>query len=431
MKLTPLDIKKQEFTRSFRGVDAQEVYNFLQMVGDQWNNLLDENRRLEQKVKEYDSKLEHYRKIEEALQEALETARDNSHKTIENAQREAQIILKEARSASEEIRKKASTDHKRLKHDISKISGRRDEVIARLRAFLMSELELLSRFEGQDAIGYVRLDPGDSKQLRGRGDYYNEVNINAAYHSQPVAPQQPPQQPPNDFGNRAVDLPVNEEETTYEEEIPINETFAKASPEINGGAPKADEFNAQPEKPTVSASEGLSTDELEFIKSTVSSATQQPVVDDIFKPAEPEIDATWQQSMAGLGNTGVGGANNGPVQSGDGRSNTPPPPQEADDSWIVRHGDQRPANNQRAMNVQPNQQAPQHSAPQHSAPQHTAPQHSAQPNPMQSNPTTPASRRPSLGGFASPLFGPDSDQDDLSATPEEIEKIRRILNDLD
>ena len=102
MKLTPLDIKKQEFTRTFRGVDAQEVHSFLQMVAEQWDGVLDENRRLEQKVRDLDGKLEHYRKIEEALQEALETARDNSHKTIENAQREAQIILKEARSAAEE-----------------------------------------------------------------------------------------------------------------------------------------------------------------------------------------------------------------------------------------------------------------------------------------------------------------------------------------
>ncbi|MFK7845921.1 MAG: hypothetical protein AB8G77_11515, partial [Rhodothermales bacterium] len=43
----------------------------------------------------------------------------------------------------------------------------------------------------------------------------------------------------------------------------------------------------------------------------------------------------------------------------------------------------------------------------------------------------PSNNKPNLGGFASPLFGTESDQDDLSATPEEIEKIRRILNDLD
>ena len=369
--MTPLDIKKQEFTRSFRGVDAQEVYNFLQMVGDQWDNLLDENRRLEQKVREYDNKLEHYRKIEEALQEALETARDNSHKTIENAQREAQIILKEARSASEEIRKRASTDHKRLKHDISKISGRRDEVIARLRAFLMSELELLSRFEGQDPIGYVRLDPIDNKQLRSRNSG-QEVNINASYQSHTMPVDVP--------DNPVVDLPVDEQETSYEEEAPVNEAFA--APTSNATARDLNLSLLQNDSPEdkVSGSEGLSTDELEFIKSTVSSATQKPVNDDIFKPAEPEVDEAWQRSLN----------NDYPAKNGQSHGAGEQTVDGSGAGWIVK-----PAANSNAGN------------------------------------NTPPANAPNLGGFASPLFGTDNDQDDLSATPEEIEKIRRILNDLD
>ena len=50
----------------------------------------------------------------------------------------------------------------------------------------------------------------------------------------------------------------------------------------------------------------------------------------------------------------------------------------------------------------------------------------------------PAAQEPASPGttsagrnFTPPLFDPDRDSDDLSATPEEIEKIRRILNDLD
>lgn len=395
--MTPLDIKKQEFTRSFRGVDAQEVYNFLQMVGDQWDNLLDENRRLEQKVREYDNKLEHYRKIEEALQEALETARDNSHKTIENAQREAQIILKEARSASEEIRKKASTDHKRLKHDISKISGRRDEVVARLRAFLMSELELLSRFEGPDPMGYGRLDVADSKQLRGRSS--NEININAMYHSHAI--------PTNQHQEPVVDLPIDEEEAPFEEEQPsVNDTFtASTTSAVNTSAVNNDinlsSLPGEPVEPTSPSSEGLSTDELEFIKSTVSSATQQPVIDDdIFKPAEPEVDEAWHRSMA---NNFQPNGQNGQVRP-DPTKTTPRTQDGSGAGWIVKPtGSSTPAGPPANSN-------------------HPAPNFKPAPN---------LNKNPNLGGFASPLFGTESDQDDLSATPEEIEKIRRILNDLD
>lgn len=391
MKLTPLDIKKQEFTRSFRGVDAQEVQSFLHMVAEQWDSLLDENRRHEQRVKELDSKLEHYRKIEEALQEALETARDNSHKTIENAQREAQIILKEARSAAEEMRKRASTDHKRLKHDISKISSRRDEVIARLRAFLMSEMELLARFEGQDPIGYVRLNSGDHHQLN-EPDYYGnsssgrEVHVNSSYNRTGTG-QYVQDDPP-------VNLPVDEEEVPFEEESLEAEAFFGS----DGASSKDDE--AQFEfgvadnsiEHTPSSSEGLSTDELEFIKSTVTSATKGVAVEDIFKPAEPTEpkERLWQN--------GNGQNENNPA---------PKPPAE--------HAKPSPTSNPFFAKDEPPQ--PDNGWTVRPAPQQKAPPPPGNPNRQ--------------GGFSSPLFGAESDVDDLSATPEEIEKIRRILNDLD
>lgn len=390
MKLTPLDIKKQEFTRSFRGVDAQEVQSFLHMVAEQWDSLLDENRRHEQRVKELDSKLEHYRKIEEALQEALETARDNSHKTIENAQREAQIILKEARSAAEEMRKRASTDHKRLKHDISKISSRRDEVIARLRAFLMSEMELLARFEGQDPIGYVRLNGGDPHQLN-EPDYYGntssgrEVHVDSSYNRSGSG-QYIQDDPP-------VDLPVDEEEVPFEEESLEAEAFFGS----DGASDKEEEapFNfgvaQNTEEQMPSSSEGLSTDELEFIKSTVTSATKGVTVEDIFKSAEPQEpkEKLWQNGN-GQGDSNAA-AQSPPQHAKPSPSSNPffakdEPPQ-PDTGWTVR------------------------------------------PAPQQKTPPPPNPTR--QGGFSSPLFGAESDVDDLSATPEEIEKIRRILNDLD
>ena len=368
MRLTPLDIKKQEFTRSFRGVDAQEVHDFLHELASQWDSLLDENRRLEQKVREFDSKLEHYRKIEEALQEALETARDNSHKTIENAQREAQIILKEARSAAEEIRKKSAQDHKRLKHDISKIGGRRDEIVARLRAFLMSEMELLARFEGQDPVSFIRLDRNDHRQLNPSRyeDPGHEINMRPSYSSSID----------DAFDKTPVDLPMDEEEVSFEEELTTPE------PTRNGDF----DFTLTGEGKDADSTDGLSSDELEFIRSTVTSATPHVVDDDIFKPAESEIKQDWNRESASAPQNGRHSGGLSDTNSG----SSDRPAHDNAGGWIVK-----PAVRQPSQDVSP--------------------------------PTT----APVNQGFTSPLFSPDQDNDDLSATPEEIEKIRRILNDLD
>lgn len=166
MRLTPLDIRKQEFTRTFRGYEAEEVQAFLHMVSSQWEGMLDEQRHLEDRLRELESKLVHYEKVEEALQEALQTARETSRKALENAEQKARLIIMEAEKRAEDIKKDAETERHQIKREAAKLSGRRNEIVARLRAFLMSEMELLARFEGDDPIGFIKLLPTDERRLQ-------------------------------------------------------------------------------------------------------------------------------------------------------------------------------------------------------------------------------------------------------------------------
>ena len=151
MRLTPLDIKKQDFERSFRGFDVEEVRAFLAMVANQWEEGEDERRRLEDRVRNLENKMEHYERVEEALQEALQTARESSEERLENAERKAAVIVEEAKARGDEIRSEARQERNRLHRQIDELSSRRNELAARLRAFLSSEMELLEHFEGENA----------------------------------------------------------------------------------------------------------------------------------------------------------------------------------------------------------------------------------------------------------------------------------------
>lgn len=166
MRLTPLDIRKQEFTRNFRGYDAEEVHAFLQMLANQWEELQDENRRREEKIRELDGKLRHYEKVEEALQEALQTARESSRKTLQNAEEKATMLIDQAEARADEIKREAERERHELKRETVKLSGRRSEIVTRLRAFLMSEMELLARYEGDDPVGFIKLLPMEEKRMR-------------------------------------------------------------------------------------------------------------------------------------------------------------------------------------------------------------------------------------------------------------------------
>lgn len=146
MKLTPLDIRKQEFARTFRGFDVDEVQAFLQMLSGQWEEMLSEQRRLDQRVRELESKLRHYERIEEALQEALETARESSKQALESAREKSNRIIEEAESRSEEIKRAAERQRHEIRNQTNELIDRRNGIVARLRALLTSELELLAHF---------------------------------------------------------------------------------------------------------------------------------------------------------------------------------------------------------------------------------------------------------------------------------------------
>ena len=50
MKLTPLDIKKQEFKRGLRGFDPIEVESFLEMVAEEYESAIREKNVLADEV---------------------------------------------------------------------------------------------------------------------------------------------------------------------------------------------------------------------------------------------------------------------------------------------------------------------------------------------------------------------------------------------
>ncbi|PSQ82683.1 MAG: hypothetical protein BRD30_13735 [Bacteroidetes bacterium QH_2_63_10] len=150
MKLSPLDIRKQSFDTALRGYSKEDVDAFLQMVSEQWEEMLDEQRRLEDQVESLEDKMDHYQQVEEALQEALQTARENSEQKLENARRKAELMIQEAEARGDEIKREAREDREVMRHQVDQLQERRDEVVARLRAFLMSEMELLMRFDDED-----------------------------------------------------------------------------------------------------------------------------------------------------------------------------------------------------------------------------------------------------------------------------------------
>ena len=102
MRITPLDVRKQEFKRSMRGLDADEVRAFLTTLADEYEAVLVDNKQLRERVLEQDEKLAEYRNLEKTLRDTLMTAERVTQEARETARKEGEILLQEARQKVEQ-----------------------------------------------------------------------------------------------------------------------------------------------------------------------------------------------------------------------------------------------------------------------------------------------------------------------------------------
>ena len=147
MKLTPLDIKKQEFKKVMRGYDPVEVDTFMDMMANEFEDLLKQQKEMRDTVVELETQLKDYRQIEKTLQQTLLQAQEATGRTYESARREAELILKEAESKAAKIVEQANSDLARKSSEIMQLGARRESLIGRLRVLLSSELDLIKTLE--------------------------------------------------------------------------------------------------------------------------------------------------------------------------------------------------------------------------------------------------------------------------------------------
>ena len=147
MRLTPLDIRKQEFKRAMRGYDTVEVDTFMDMMVNELESVLKEQIELRDKTVELETQLRDYRQIEKTLQQTLLQAQEATGKTYETARREAETIVREAESRAARILEQANTDLVRLNNELIQLKGRKESLLGRLRVLLNSELEVLKALD--------------------------------------------------------------------------------------------------------------------------------------------------------------------------------------------------------------------------------------------------------------------------------------------
>lgn len=143
MPLTPLDIHNKEFTRAFRGYDEDEVNEFLDQVIKDYEAVLREKKDLFEQVANLEEKLDHFNNIEETLNKSILVAQEAAEELRRNAQKESQLIVKEAEKNANRIVNDALTKSRKVMMEMEELKKQASVYKMRFKMLIEAQLEML------------------------------------------------------------------------------------------------------------------------------------------------------------------------------------------------------------------------------------------------------------------------------------------------
>ena len=143
MKLSPLLIKKQEFTKSLRGFDPEEVQAFLDKISSDVDSLIQENESLKEEVESLNQRVAEFRSIEKNLQSTLLKAQESSSKAFESSKKQTNLMMKETEIKASQMLENAKQEANDIRNAVVNLREERDLIIARLKSIINSQAHLL------------------------------------------------------------------------------------------------------------------------------------------------------------------------------------------------------------------------------------------------------------------------------------------------
>ena len=145
--LTPVEVRRHEFATSLRGYDKASVEIFRDRVADRLEELTRQNQELETKARGFHEQLRAFRERDKALNDALVSAQQLRGEIREQAEREAQHVLREARVESDRSLDAARSEIRRLEEEIMGLQRVRRTYLAQLRQVIERQLSAIEAAE--------------------------------------------------------------------------------------------------------------------------------------------------------------------------------------------------------------------------------------------------------------------------------------------
>jgi cell division initiation protein len=144
VRVSPLDIRKQNFKKVMRGADQEEVRMFLDVVASEFEKVIQDNAMMAERIRTLEARVAEFRSLEESMRNSLVTADRIATESRESSDREARRIVQDAHSRAERILEDARERLQILVREIETLRGKKEVFARRFWTMIEGQIGVLS-----------------------------------------------------------------------------------------------------------------------------------------------------------------------------------------------------------------------------------------------------------------------------------------------
>jgi len=150
MKITPLDVQQQKFGRSMRGYDVRDVDSFMELIYNEFENIIKENDNLKRELREKTNLSNELLEREKTLKDTMVTAQQVTEDMKTNARKESELIVGEAEVKADKIINDAHNRLASLLDDISDVKRQKVQFIASMKGLIDTHAKMIEVDDVED-----------------------------------------------------------------------------------------------------------------------------------------------------------------------------------------------------------------------------------------------------------------------------------------
>ena len=163
MALTSLDIRDKAFSTKFRGYDIDEVEEFLDIIVNDYEELIHENHEKEAKIRNLEERLIYFDEMKDSLSQSVLIAQDTAERVkqaaqersgniVQQAEQDAQRLLDRAKYKANDILRQATDNAKRVAVETEELKNKTRVFHQRLKSTIESQLSIVDSQDWEDIL---------------------------------------------------------------------------------------------------------------------------------------------------------------------------------------------------------------------------------------------------------------------------------------